>query len=76
MTDFSTLPLVDLSSSDRVGLCGTDAREAFVVAKVEVGLGAVHGHIALAVFVWVQRARVDIDVGVDFLNGDSEATGL
>ena len=68
--------LVDLTRGHRVGLCGADAREALVVAKVEVGLGAVHGHITLAVFVGVERPRVDIDIGIDFLYGDGVAAGL
>ena len=68
--------LVDLTRGHRVGLGGTDAREAFVVAEVEVGLGAVDGHITLAVLVWVQRPWVDIDVRVDFLYGDGVAAGL
>ena len=57
-------------------MCGADTREAFVVAEVEVGLGTVHGHIALAVFVGVERPWVDIDIGVEFLDGDREAAGL
>ena len=68
--------LINLARGHRVGLGGADAREALVVAEVEVGLRAVHGHIALAVLVWVQCPRVDIDVGVDFLYGDGIATGL
>ena len=68
--------LVDLTRGHRVGLCGADACEAFVVTEIKVGLGAVDGHIALAVLVWVQRPRVNIDVRVDFLYGDGVAAGL
>jgi len=68
--------LIDLTRGHRVGLCGADAREALVVTEVEVGLGAIDGHIALAVFVRVQRSRVDIDVWVEFLNGNAKAAGL
>ena len=67
---------VDLARGHRVGLCGANAREAFVVAEVEVGLGAVDGHVALAMFVGVQRPRVDIDIRVEFLYGDGIAAGL
>ena len=68
--------LIDLARGHRVGLCSADAREAFVVAEVEVGLRAVNGHIAFAVLVGVQRPRIDIDVGIDFLDGDGIAAGL
>ena len=68
--------LVDLTRGHRVGLSGADACEAFVVAEVEVGLGAVDGHIALAVLIWIQCPRIDIDIGIDFLYGDGVAAGL
>ena len=68
--------LIDLARRHRIGLGCTDAREALVVAKVEVGLRAVNSHVALAVLVGIQRPRVDIDIRVDFLYGDGVATGL
>ena len=62
--------LVYSSSGERVGPCCLNTRESFVVTEVEVGLHTVHGHIALPMLVWVERARVDIDVGVELLYGD------
>ena len=53
-----------------VGFGGLYARETFVVAEVEVCLHAVDGDIALAVLVWIERARVDVDVRVKLLDGD------
>ena len=50
--------------------------KALVVAEVKVGLGAIDGHITLAVLVWIQCSRVNIDIGVDFLYGDGVAAGL
>ena len=60
--------LVDAAGGDVVGLGGLYAQEAFVVSQVQVGLVAVHGDVALAVLVGVQRARVDVDVRVEFLD--------
>ena len=50
--------------------------EALVVTEVEVGLGAVVEHEHLAVLERVHRARVDVDVGIELLEGDAEAAGL
>ena len=68
--------LVDASGGHGVGLRGLDAREAFVVPEVEVGFHAVHRHVALPVLVGVQRPRVDVDVRVEFLDGDVVAPCL
>ncbi len=50
--------------------------EALVVPEVEVGLAAVVGDEHLAVLERVHRARVDVDVRVELLHRDPEATGL
>ena len=55
---------------------GRHSSEALIVAEIEVGLGAVLGDIALAMLIGVQRPRVDVDVGVEFLIGDRIAPGL
>ncbi len=68
--------LVDAAGGDVVGLAGGHVQEALVVAQVQVGLGAVLGHEALAVLVGVQRAGVHVDVGVQLLDGDREAARL
>ena len=44
--------------------------EAFVVAQVEVGLRAVVGDEDFAVLVRAHGAGVDIDIGIEFLDGD------
>jgi hypothetical protein len=49
--------------------------EAFVVAEVEVGLGAVVEHEHLAVLERVHRPRVDVHVGVELLERDAEPAG-
>ena len=50
--------------------------EALVVAEVEVGLGAVAGHEDLAVLVGRHRAGVDVEVGVELLDGDGDVAAL
>ena len=50
--------------------------EALVVPEIEVGLAAVVGDEHLAVLVGVHRARVDVDVRVELLQGHPEAAQL
>ncbi len=50
--------------------------EAFVVAEVEVGLATVVGHEDLTVFEGVHRAGIDVDVRVELLHRDLQATRL
>ena len=61
--------LIDTPRCDVIGLGGGDVGEAFVVSQVEVCFGAVFGYVAFAVFVRIERTRVYVDVGVEFLNG-------
>ena len=68
--------LVDASCGERVGLGRLYACEAFVVAEVEVGLHTVDGDIALAVLVWIECSRIDVDVRVKLLDGDVVASCL
>lgn len=62
--------LVNGAGSDVVGARGGHVEEAFVVSEIEIGFGAVLGHIAFAVFVGIERPRIDVDVWVKFLNCD------
>ena len=68
--------LVDAACGDAVVAGGADAGKPFVVPQVEVGFETVLRHVALAVFVRVQRPRIDIDVGVELLNGHLVAACL
>ena len=47
--------------------------EAFVVAEVEVGLGAVVGDEDFAVLERTHRSGVDVEVGVELLERHAEA---
>ena len=53
-----------------------DVDEALVVAQVEVGLGAVAGDEDLAVLVGRHGAGVDVQIGVELLDGDGDAAAL
>ena len=43
------------------------------MAEVEIGLGAVVEDVDFAVLVRAHRARIDVDVGVEFLQADAQA---
>ncbi len=47
--------------------------EAFVMAQVEVGFGAVVEHVDFAVLIGAHGAGIDVDVGVEFLQADAQA---
>ena len=67
--------LVNLTGGDIRLLAEEDIKEALVMADVEIGLGAVLGDVDLTVLEGVHCARVDIDIGIEFLlkNADSAA---
>jgi hypothetical protein len=50
--------------------------EPLVVAEVEVGLAAIVGDEHLAVLERVHRARIDVEVRIELLHRDPEATAL
>ena len=62
--------LVDAARRHGVGLGGLDAGEPLIVSQVKVRFHTIDRHIALAMLIGVQRSRVDIDVGIELLNGD------
>ncbi len=68
--------LVDAAGRDvaQLGQVGVD--EPLVVAEVEVGLGAVVGDEDLAVLVGRHRPRIDVDVGVQLEDRDTETPCL
>ena len=68
--------LVDASAGEVVGLRKRRVREALVVAQVEVGFRAVIGDEHFAVLERTHRARVDVQVGIEFLERDLEAAPL
>ncbi len=67
---------VDAARGDVVGFGGVDAGEAFVVAEVEVGFGAIVGNEDLAVLVRAHRARIDVEIGIELAQTDLVAARL
>ncbi len=55
---------VDAPGRDVVGLAGGHAREALIVAEIEVGLGAVISDVDFAVLTGAHRAGVNVEIGV------------
>ena len=68
--------LVDATCGDGVVAGGVDTGETLVMSEVEVCLHAIDSDVALAMLVGIEGARVDVDVGVELLNGDLVATCL
>ncbi len=64
---------VDLARRDVRGLSEIDVEKPLVVADVEVGLGAIIRHEDFAVLERVHRARIDVEVGVQFLHDHAES---
>jgi hypothetical protein len=68
--------LVDAAGGEVVVARELGVGEAFVMAKVEVGFGAVVGDEDLAVLEGAHGAGVDVEVGVELHEVDLEAAGL
>src|SRR3954452_10054291 len=65
---------VDLAGGDVGALAQLPVEEPLVVADVEIGLRTVVGDEDLAVLERVHRPGIDVQVGVELLHGDPEAT--
>ena len=71
---FAQHGFVDLAGREVIDLAHLRRDEALVVAKVEVGFGAVFGHENLAVLKRAHGARIDVDIGIEFEKCDLQAT--
>ena len=63
--------IIDSSGRHVVGLGGIDSEETFVVTEVEVGFCSVFSDVAFSVFIGIEGARIDVDIRVEFLDGDA-----
>ena len=68
--------LIDLSAGEVVVAGEVGVGETFVMAEVEVSLGAVVEHIDLAVLERAHGARIDVEVRVEFLQCDLQSARL
>ncbi len=82
LTQIGAFPLlvddspVDLSGRHVVGLGHVHAKEPLVVSEIQICLRAIVRHVALSVLVGIKRARIDVDVGIEFLDCDTKSSGL
>ena len=82
LAEVAALPLA--RKHVRVDLAGRQVRvpvqilvdEAFIVSEIEVCLSAVLGHVNLAVLIGAHRAGIDVDVRIELLRRDLEASCL
>jgi hypothetical protein len=68
--------LVDLAGAETVEPGERAGGEAFIVAEVEVGLGAVVEHVDFAVLVGAHGPRVDVEVRVELLDAHLQSAAL
>ena len=68
--------LIDAPAGDVVLAVGAAAGEALVMAKVEIGLGAVVGDEHLAVLGRAHRAGIDVEIGVELAQAHRIAARL
>src|SRR5690242_7205356 len=68
--------LVDASAGEVVGLRERRVGEAFVVAEVEIGLGAIVGDKDLAMLEGAHGTGIDVQVWVELLQRDFEAAAF
>src|SRR5687767_1018162 len=62
--------IINTARGDIIGLSGRNIQKALIMTKIEVGFCAIVSDITFSVFVWVERARVNINIRVKLLNGD------
>ncbi len=67
---------IDAAGGDRIAAPGGDPDIALVMAKIEVGLGAIVGDEHLAVLIRAHRAGVDVQIGVELAQPDPEPARL
>ena len=67
---------INAARGDVIGLLGRNAGEALVMAKVEVGLRPVVGHIDFAMLIGRHRPRIDVEIGIELPDPDLVAARL
>jgi hypothetical protein len=68
--------MVDLACRHIIGLGCMHTEESLIMAEVKVRFRAVIRNIALAVLVRVKRTGINVDVRVEFLDSNSQTSGL
>ena len=68
--------IVDASRCHVVHAAEACGRESFVVAEVEIGFGSVLGDVDLAMLEGIHRPGIDVQVGIEFQEGDLQTPRL
>jgi len=67
---------IDAARRDVVALMRGHTGEPFVVPQVEVGLGAVVGHVDFPVLIGAHRSGIDVEIGIELADADAKAARL
>ena len=68
--------IVNPAGGHVIGLRGWYVQKTLVMPQVEVGFCSIVSYITFPMFVWIERARIDIDVGIKFLDCNRKPSGL
>ena len=75
-TFFVDHTLVNATRCDVVGLGCLDIQKTLVMPEVQIGFRPIHRDVAFTMLIGVERARIHIDVGIEFLDGHAIASSL
>ena len=82
LSEKSTFPffinnrLVNSAGSNIIGLCSENIQKTFVVPQIQVGFCTIFRNVTLPMLIGVEGTWIYIDIGIKFLNGHLETTGL
>src|SRR5690242_19754440 len=68
--------LVNAACCNVISLGGKYIQEAFVVTQIKICFCTILCYKAFAVLIRVQCSGINIDIGIEFLYGNSQPTGL
>ena len=68
--------LINPTGGNAVVTRGMNIRKSLIMTKIQVSLKPIIRYVTLAMLIRIERARVDIDIGVEFLNGNAVTARL
>ena len=68
--------LVNLAAGEVIILGHFGTQETFIVTKIQISLGSVLGNIDLTMLIRTHGSRINIEIGVELKNGDTQTSGL
>jgi hypothetical protein len=72
---FDDYIVVDSSGSHIVFLTCVYCQKSLIMPKVQICFSAVFSHKAFTMLIWIEGARIYIDIRVKLLNGNAQTTG-